>query len=89
MFSVKVGVPACRYVEENGLTAMLHTKRSVGTAPEVNLREYVTDIPLPNVNKAAHSDFETQRRCYQKSKTGVSVAPQKSWCEYCIHRPEI
>ena len=31
--------------------------------------------PLPSVNKASHSDFETQGRCHQKSKTGVSVAP--------------
>ena len=27
-------------------------------------------------NKAVHSGFETQRRLHQKSKTGVSVAPQ-------------
>ena len=33
--------------------------------------------PLQSVNKAAHSDFEMQRRHHQKSKTGVSVAPQK------------
>ena len=32
---------------------------------------------LPSVNKAAHSGFEIQRRHHQKSKTGVSVAPQK------------
>ena len=36
------------------------------------------NMPLPSVNKAAHSDFETQRRYHQKSKTGVSVAAQKS-----------
>ena len=34
-------------------------------------------VPLPNVTKAAHSGFETQRRHYQKSKTGKSVAPEK------------
>ena len=34
-------------------------------------------MPLPSVNKAAHYGFETQRRCNQKSKTWVSVAPQK------------
>ena len=32
--------------------------------------------PPPSANKAAHSDFETQR-CHQKSKTGVSVTSQK------------
>ena len=34
-------------------------------------------VPPPRVNKAAHSGFESQRRCHQKSKTGVSVASQK------------
>ena len=52
-------------------------KRSTGVTPEVNLREYVTHTPLPNLNKAGHSGFETQRRPYQKSKTGLSVDPQK------------
>ena len=46
-------------------------------APEVNLRECVTYMPPPNVDKFAHSGFETQRRCHQKSKTRVSVPPQK------------
>ena len=36
----------------------------------------VTCTPPPSVNKAAHSGFEIQR-CHQKSKTRVSVAPQK------------
>ena len=37
-------------------------------------------MPPSSVNKAAHSDFETQRRHHQKSKTGVSVGPQKKLC---------
>ena len=57
--------------------AMLAPKRSAGVAPEVNLREHVTYMPPPSVNKAAHSGFETQRRHHQKSKTGVSMASQK------------
>ena len=69
-------MPACRYVEENYWTATLATKRSAGVTPEVNLRKHKY-MPLPSVDKAEHSGFETQRRCYQKSKTGVSVAPQK------------
>ena len=40
-------------------------------------RECVTRMPPLSVNKAAYSGFETQRRRHQKSKTGVSVAPQK------------
>ena len=68
---------AGRYVKENGLTAMLATKRSVGVTPEVKLRKCVTLMPLSIVNKAAHSGLETKKRHHQKSKTGVSVAKQK------------
>ena len=70
-------MPACKYVEEIGLAAMLAAKRLAGVAPEVNLGECVTHMPSPSRNKVAHSGFETQRRCHQKSKTGVSVAQQK------------
>ena len=56
---------------------MLATKRSVGVTPEVNIRKCVTCTSLPCANKAALSGLETQRRCHQKSKTEVSVAPQK------------
>ena len=43
-----------------------------GVTPGANLREC---MPLPSVNKATHSGFETGRnKGYQKSKTGVSVA---------------
>ena len=70
-------MPACMYMEENSLAAKLAAKRSAGVKPEVNLREHVTCMPQPNANKAAHSGFETQRRCHQKFKTGVSVTPQK------------
>ena len=58
---------------------MLATKRSAGVAPEVNLRN------LSHAGKEArkwgrHPGFETQGRRRQKSKKGVSVAPQKDWC---------
>ena len=56
---------------------MVTAKRSAGVAPEVNLREHISHTTLPSANKAAHSGFEIQRRHHQKSKTGVSVAPQK------------
>ena len=62
-------MPAHKYVEESGLVAILVMKRSAGVTPLVNLRECDT---LPSsMNKAA------QRRHHQKSKTEVSVAPQK------------
>ena len=56
---------------------MLAVKRSAGVASEVNLRECEKCMPPTSMNKAAHSGFDTQRRHHQKSKTGVSVAPQK------------
>ena len=67
---------AHRYMEEISLAAILANNRSTGVTPEVNLRGHVTHTSLPSANKAAHSGFETQRRCHQKSKTGESVAPQ-------------
>ena len=56
---------ARRYVEENGFATMLAAKRLAGVAPEINLKEFVTCIPPPNTNKAAHSGFQTQRKCHQ------------------------
>ena len=47
---------------------------------KVNLRECISHMPLQSLNKTAHSGFETQRRCHQKSKTRVSVAPQMAMC---------
>ena len=47
-------MPACRYMEENGSAAILDTKRLGGVTVEVNLREHVTCMPLPSMNKAAY-----------------------------------
>ena len=38
--------------------------------PEVNLNKSVAQIPPQNVNKVAHSDFDTQRRRQMEPKTG-------------------
>ena len=66
----------CKYVDWKGSAAMLAAKRSAGVAPEGNLKN-----PLYTSKKACkwgiHPGFETQDRGHQKSKTGVSVAPQK------------
>ena len=51
-----------KYVDENGLAAMLAAKRSVGVTPEVNLREHTSCMPLQCVNKAAHSGFESPKQ---------------------------
>ena len=68
---------AHRYMEENDSATMLAIKRPAGVAPEVNLMECTSHIymPLPSVNRAPHSGFESQRRCHQ-SKLGVLVATQ-------------
>ena len=58
-------MPAHRFAEENGSAAI----RSAGFTSEVNLREHVTHMSLSSANKAATH--------HQKSKTGVTVVPQK------------
>ena len=62
---------------EKQLATMLAIRRPAGVTPEVSLKEHTSYTPLPSVSKAAHSGFETQGRCHQKSKSGVSVSPQK------------
>ena len=64
-------------MDENGSAAMLATKRLAGVAPEINLRECVTHMPMPSLNKVTHSGFQAYRRRHQKFKTGISVAPPK------------
>ena len=54
---------------------MLAGKRFADVIPEVR-------TPLLSPNKTAHSGFETQRRRHQKSKTDVSVAPEKGIMYY-------
>ena len=74
-------MPSGRHVEENSSSVILATKETTGVAPKVNLAgEPLTRTPLPSANKAAHSRFEPQRRRHEKSKIGVSVAPQKVLC---------
>ena len=50
--------------------AMPAVKRLAGVTPQVNLRS-------ARRQESVHLGFETQGRRHQKSKTGVSVAPQK------------
>ena len=64
-----------KYVDWNGLAAMLATKRSAGVAPEVNLR-FPLHSGTKHTGKGIHSGFETQGRHHQKSEIGVSVAPK-------------
>ena len=68
------------HVEEIGSTAMPATKRSAGVTPEVNLRKHVAYKPPPSANKAAHSGFEPQRRCHQKSQMGYQCPHERDSC---------
>ena len=65
---------------EKRLASMLAIYTGRGVTPEVNLRECISCMPLQSSNKASHSGFETQRKCHQKSKTGVPVAPKMDMC---------
>ena len=61
-----------KYVDRNGLAAILAAKRLAGVTPQVDL-----GIPLHAGNKACkrgiHPVFETQGRRHQNSKIGVSL----------------
>ena len=63
-------------MDRNSSAAMLTSVQSAGVTPEVNLRTsfYAGDKAG---KQGIHPGFETQGRRYQKSKTGVSVAPRK------------
>ena len=63
--------------KEEGSTATLAVKRSASVAPKVNLRNPL-DASEETCRRGIHLDFETQTRCHQKFKTGVSVA-QRKW----------
>ena len=55
---------------------MLAVKRSAGVAPEMNLRNLLY-AGEEAYKRGIHPSFETRGRCHPKSKTGVSVEPQK------------
>ena len=65
---------------------MLAIYTSRGVAPEVNLREHISDMPPQSLNKAAYSGFKTQRKHHKKSETGVSVAPKMDMCPIKIKK---
>ena len=61
----------CKYVDQNGLAAMLASKRTAGVSPKVNLSN------LLHASDEAHkpgiySGFETPDRHHQQAKKGVS-----------------
>ena len=69
-------LPLLHACSEYDQLPMLVVKRLAGVAPEVNLRNPL-HIGEEAHKPGIHPGFETQDRCHQKSKTGVSVASQK------------
>ena len=69
-------------MDRNGLAAMMTSKQSAGVAPEVNLR--ITQVKMHK--KGIHYGFKTQGTHHQKSKTRVSVAPQKGLTSSIIEK---
>ena len=63
-------------MDQKGSAAKLAVKSSAGLAPEVNLRNSL-HTGDKTCEPGIHPGFETQGRHHQKSKSGVSVAPQK------------
>ena len=62
---------------------MLAAKMSAGVAPEVNL---MNQLHAGNeaYKQGIQPGFETQGRYHEKSKTGISVAPQNVGILICI-----
>ena len=70
-------MPACWCVEEIGSAAMLATKRLAGVAPEVNLRQCLTCLHQVQIRLSTLALKPGGDITSPKSKTWVSVAPQK------------
>ena len=57
------------------------TKRSAGIAPEVNVREHATHMPLPSVNKAEPTvDLKPRGDVTRSSKQGYQWPHKKDSC---------
>ena len=63
--------------QSSHLYETLAAKKPAGVAPEVNLCEHVTCMPVPSVNKEAHSGFETQKETSPKVQNRGITDPIK------------
>ena len=68
------GYMICKYMDWKGLVAIMTSVQSVSVVIEVNLRITTGEKAW---KQGIHPGFNTLGRCHQKSKTEVSVAPQK------------
>ena len=71
-------LPVLKHACEESYRLPCYVKRSAGVTPEVNLRECTSHMPPASMNEADHSSFESQTKHHQKSKTGISVIPEKN-----------
>ena len=78
------------YGEQQPATIDLLAIKMVGSCHTRGEAQGISCMPPPSVDKAAHSGgFEIQRRHHQKSKTEVSVAPQKDMCPPKLKRKKL
>ena len=73
-------IPASRYEEEDSLAAIPATKMSEGVAPEMNLREHVTHMPPPSVNKATRLALKPIGDVSRSPKQGYQWPHKKDFC---------
>ena len=63
---------------------MLAVKGLAGVAPEVNVREGASCIPLPSANKAAHSGLKSTGDVTRSPKQGYQW-PHNEMCMINVH----
>ena len=64
------------HVQVHGLKTARLQRGQKGVAPEVNLKN-PSQVGHKACKQGIHPDFETQGRCHQTSKKGVSATQQK------------
>ena len=82
-------MPVDRDVEENGLAAILATKRSAGVTQEVNLRKCVTHMPPISVNKSDQSGFEPRGDVIRSPEQGYQWSHKKKLCPPKAYKKEL
>ena len=82
-------LPACRYVEDKRLAAILATKRSAGVAPEVNFRKYVALMPLPSGTRLPTLDLKPIGDVTRSPKQGYQWPHKKDLCPHFFEKTNI
>ena len=74
-------------MDQEGSSATLDTKRSAGVAPEVNLGMYCMQVRRKHTSEGFTLALNPRADVTQRSKTGISVAPQKGPISSKIFKP--